>query len=172
MNANAKATPGGTPPDPIPLAAKVGAARVAPEDPTRLRVTLDVEGGSVDDHYEFHFEGTGVGDIQVEVTDRLRQLEIPLRVGQVDAGDMTEVLTSIDVGQIMALSRRLPPIPPDSTVGILRISDGEQEVSVPFMADEGQAETAGFELPEELRRAVDTIYEIGAKQLEVTSVKP
>ncbi len=171
MNDNAKATPGGTPPDPMPLAAKVGAARVAPKEPSRLRVTLDVEGGSVDDRYEFHFEGTGAGDIQVGVKDLLRQLEIPTRVGHVEAGEMTEVLTSIDIGQVIAVSRGLPPIPPDSTVGILRISDGEQEVSVPFMADDGQAETAGFELPEDLRRAVNTIYEIGAKQLEMKSVR-
>jgi hypothetical protein len=40
------------------------------------------------------------------------------------------------------------------------------------MADEGQAETAGYELPDDLRRAVDKIFEIGAKQVELESVRP
>ncbi|MGH8914075.1 MAG: hypothetical protein ACRDZM_06095 [Acidimicrobiia bacterium] len=172
MNDNVKATPGGIPPDPTPLAAKVGAARAAPKDPTDLRVTLDMEGGSMEDRYEFHFEGSGAGDIQVKVRDRLRQLDIPPRAGQVEPGDMTEVFTSLEVGQMMALSRSMAPIPPDSTVGILTVSDGRQEAMIVFMADEGQAETAGFELPEDLRRAVDKIFEIGAKQVELESVRP
>ena len=172
MNDNEKATPGGIPQDPTPLAAKVGAARVAPKDLSGLRVTLDIEGGSADDRYEFHFEGTGTGDTQVGVKNRLRQLEIFPRVGEVSVDDMTDVFTSLDVGQMTALGRRLPPIPPDSTVGILTVSDGRQEATIVFMADEGQAETAGYELPDDLRRAVDKIFEIGAKQVELESVRP
>lgn len=172
MNDNTKAIPGGIPQDPTPLAVKVGAARVAPKDPTDLRVTLDIEGGSADDRYEFHFKGSGTGDTQVEVKDRLRQLEILPRVGAVSVDDMTEVFTSLDVGQMMALSRSMPPIPPDSTVGILTVSDGRQEATIVFMADEGQAETAGFELPGDLRRVVDKIFEIGAKKVDLESVRP
>lgn len=172
MNDNEKATPGGIPQDPTPLAAKVGAAKVAPKDPTGLRVTLDIEGGSAADRYEFHFEGTGTGDIQIELRDRLRQLEIFPGVGGVSVDDMTEVLSSLDIAQMAALSRSLPPIPPDSTVGILTVSDGRQDATIVFMADEGQAETVGFELPEDLRRAVDKIFEIGARQVELESVRP
>ncbi len=172
MNDNEKATPGGIPEDPIPLAAKVGAARVAPEDPTSLRVTLVVEGVSADDRYEFHFEGTGSGDTQVEVKNRLQQLEIRPRVGEVSVDVMADVFTSLDVGQMTALGRSLPPIPPDSTVGTLTVSDGRQQATVVFMADEGQAETAGFELPDDLRDAVDKIFEIGARQVELESVRP
>ncbi|MGH8950771.1 MAG: hypothetical protein ACRDX9_05040 [Acidimicrobiia bacterium] len=172
MNDNEKATPGGIPQDPTPLAAKVGAARDAPKDPSGLRVTLDIEGGSADDRYEFRFEGTGTGDTQVEVKNRLRQVEVSPRVGEVSVDDMTEVLTSLDVGQMTALSRSMPTIPPDSTVGVLTVSDGRQEATIVFMADEGQAETAGFELPDDLRRAVDKIFEIGAKQVELESVRP
>ena len=65
MNDNTKATPGGIPQDPTPLAAKIGAANVAPKDPAGVRVTLDIEGGSAADRYEFHFEGTGSGDTQI-----------------------------------------------------------------------------------------------------------
>lgn len=172
MNERAKASPGGTPPDPMSLAVKLGAASVEPRQPTELRVSLDVEGGSSHDRYEFHFDGTGAGDVQLAVTDRLRGVEIAQRVGQVESRDMTAVLRDIDIDQLADVSRRPVPIPPDSTVGILRVSDGEQEVSIVFMADEGQAETAGFELPAELRQAIDSIYEISAKQLEQKSVRP
>lgn len=172
MNDNEKATPGGIPQDPTPLAVKVGAAHVAPKDLSGLRVTLDIEGGSADDRYEFHFEGTGTGDTQVGIKNRLRQLEILPRVGEVSVDDMTDVFTSLDVGQMTALGRSLPPIPPDSTVGILTVSDGRQEATIVFMADEGQAETAGYELPDDLGRAVDKIFEIGAKHLELESVRP
>ena len=172
MNDRIKATPGGTPPDPTSLAAKVGAAHVEPQDPTELRVRLDVEGGSINDRYEFHFDGTGAGDVQLAVTDRLRGMEIAPRVSQVTSRDMTAVLKDIDIDLFADITRQLPPIPPDSTVGILRVSDGEQEVSIAFMADEGQAETAGFELPPELSQAIDGIYAISAKQLEQKSVRP
>ena len=172
MNDRIKATPGETPPDPKSLAAKVGAAQVEPDDPTELRVRLDVEGGSVHDRYEFHFDSTGAGDVQLTVTDRLRNVEIAPRAGQVTSREMTAVLKDIDIDQLADLSRQLPPIPPDSTVGILRISDGEQEASITFMADEGQAETADFELPRGLRRAIDGIYAISAKQLKQKSVRP
>lgn len=172
MNDNEKATPGGIPQDPTPLAAKVGAARVAPEDVSGLRVTLDIEGGSADDRYEFHFRGSGSGDTQVEVKNRLRQLEILPKFGEVSADDMTDVFTNLDVGQMSAVGQSLPPIPPDSTVGILTVSDGRQEATVVFMADEGQAKAAGFELPDDLRRAVDKIFEIGARQVDLESVRP
>ena len=172
MNDNAKATPGGIPQDPTPLAAKIGAANVAPKDPAGVRVTLDIEGGSAADRYEFHFEGTGSGDTQIALKDRLRQLEILPSVGEASVDEMTEVLTRLDIAQMETLSRSVPPIPPDSTVGILTVSDGRQDATIVFMADEGQAETAGFELPDDLRRAVDKIFDIGARQVDLESVRP
>ena len=93
-------------------------------------------------------------------------------MGEAGVDDMTEVLTRLDIAQMEALSRSVPPIPPDSTVGILTVSDGRQDATIVFMADEGQAETAGFELPDDLRRAVDKIFEIGARQVDLESVRP
>lgn len=172
MSDREKAAPGAIPPDETPLASKVGAANVSPEDPTQLVVRLDVEGGSGADRYELHLVGTGSGDVQLEVKDRLRQIEFSPRVGQARAEEVADVLKCIDIAQIIEFSGRIPPIPPDSVVGILRITDGKEEVSLPFMADEGQAENAGFELPEELREAIDAIFEISARQLDVESVRP
>lgn len=172
MNDSNKAQPGGIPSGPDSLIAKVGPANEAPSDPTEIQISLDIEGGSAADRYELHFATTASGEVESGLKDRLRRLDLAPRAGQAEAEEITEVLKNIDIAQMIALRGQLPPIPPDSLVGILRISDGREEVAIPFMADEGQAETAGFELPEELRRAIDRIYEIAARHLDVETVKP
>jgi len=172
MNNTNKAQPGGIPSGPESLATKVGPANETPSDPTEIQITLDIEGGSAAERYELHLAITGSGDVQSGLKDHLRQLDLAPRVGQAEAQEISDVLKNIDVAQMIAFRSELPPIPPDSVVGILHISDGREEVAIPFMADEGQAETAGFELPEELRRAIDGIYEIAARQLDIETVKP
>lgn len=172
MNDTNKAQPGDMPASPESLAVKVGAVNEAPDDPNELRVTLDVEGGSPADRYELHVVATGSGDVESVMKDRLRQLDLAPRVGQAQAEEISEILKKLDVAQMIALRGEIPPIPPDSTVGVITISDGTQEVSIPFMADEGQAETARFELPTELAQAIEAIYEIAARQLDVETVKP
>lgn len=172
MNDTKKATPGGAPDDRRTLADKLGPAEVEPRAQAGIRVRLDVEGGSMPDRYEFHFEATGAGDVQSSVVDGLRGLEAVRRVGQVPEADIREIFKSLDVADLEDVRRRLPPIPPDSTIGILTVSAGRDEETITFMADEGQAETAGFELPPNLRRAVDGIYAVAARQLERETVRP
>jgi hypothetical protein len=172
MNDTNKSRPGDTPSGPESLAMKVGAVNQAPADPNELRITLDIEGGSPADRYELHVAATGSGDVESGMKDRLRQLDLAPRVGQAQTEEVAEVLKRLDVAQMIALRSETPPIPPDSTVGVITISDGSQEVSIPFMADPGQAEAAGFELPADLAQAIEAIYEIAARQLDVETVKP
>jgi hypothetical protein len=172
MNDSTKATPGGAPDDRRTLADKLGPAETEPRAPAGIRVRLDVEGGSMPDRYELHFEATGAGDVQASVVDGLRGLEAVRNVGQVPPEQIRDIFKSLDVADFADVRRRLPPIPPDSTIGILTVSAGRDEETIVFMVDEGQAESAGFELPPNLRRAVDGIYEVAARQLDRDSIRP
>jgi hypothetical protein len=169
---NSKASPVGAPFAARELAAKFRRAIDESEARSDLRVRLDVDGGPHDERYHFHFTTTGAHEAEAELHDRLRDRSVKRRPARLAAGDMTSLLKAIDVDGLVAASRIRPMIPPDSLVGRLRVGDGEQEVTVVFMADPEQARSAGYEPPGAVSRVVDRIYELGAKAVGAKDVRP
>jgi hypothetical protein len=53
----------------------------------------------------------------------------------------------------------------------LEVFDGEQQLQIVFMADEGQARQAGYRMPPTVARAVDVLYDLGAKCLGLKGKK-
>ena len=79
---------------------------------------------------------------------------------------------AIDVDALMRSGRPTPPFPPDSVVGILEVSDGEQVASFAFLADADQAARAKALPPEPLVQAADVIYSAAAAHLDIDDPKP
>jgi hypothetical protein len=167
-----KAEPAAAPVVPEALAAKVALALEAPEQGRDLRVRLDVEGGLHEERYELRFDASGAGDSSAALRSVLAGKEVAPATGKLPARSRTQLLRALDVPQLARAAAAPPWIPPDSLIGTLEITDGEQRVNVVFMADTEQARTAGFELPPPLQKAVDTIYSLAARQLGERDVRP
>lgn len=167
-----KDSPAGAPFAATELAAKLRRAVDDDEARRKIRVRLEVEGGQREERYHFLFTSTGVREAEAGVDDRLRDRTITPKSTELAAHDMTSLLRAIDVNGLVAASRIRPVIPPDSLVGRLVVGDGEQEVTVVFMADREQARSAGYEPPAAVSRVVDQIYELGAKAVGAKDVRP
>jgi hypothetical protein len=148
---DAKAFPQGPPPEPSELAERFDRAVKEPEVRREFQIRLNVEGGHAGERYEFRFHASGTGDAEVSLVDNLRERR-------------RETL--------LEASRSRPRIPPGSVVGRLEVGDGRQEISVLFMADPGQAESAGYRMPPELAEILQRLYDLGAKHLGEKDVRP
>jgi len=169
---NSKKTPAGLPPSIQALEAAIVQAAAKPEAARHLLVKMTISGGLPEDRYEFSFEASGEGTIQCHMGCMPTKRKYKMRKAKMSAKDFANFLKKINVSNIMAASGPPVRIPPDSLVGRLEVSDGQNTVSAIFMADPGQAETAGFPMPPELAEVVDTIYDLAAKQLGAEKVRP
>jgi hypothetical protein len=79
--------------------------------------------------------------------------------------DFAALARAIDPAALLEADLPAPRFPPDSLVGRLEISDGEQTLTLFYMADPEQAQAAGFRPPAALARAIDAIYAQGARLL-------
>lgn len=167
-----KGVPEGPPPDPIRLAERLDRALKEPEVRGDVKVRLSVEGGHAGERYEFRLRLSGTGDAEISLLDNLRGRREEGRIAQVTQRDVTGLLRALDVQTLLLVSRARPRIPPGSVVGRLEVSDGQQEASALFMADPGQAESAGYRMPPGLARTLERLYELGAKHLGVKDIRP
>jgi hypothetical protein len=169
---DAKAAPEGPPPDSDQLAERLDRAVKEPEIRREFQVRLDVEGGHAGERYEFRFRASGTGDAEVTLVDNLRARREEAKVAQLTQQDLSGLLRALDVTALLEASRMKPRIPPGSVVGRLQVSDGRQEISVLFMADAGQAESAGYRMPPGLAEAVERLYDLGATRLGAKDIRP
>jgi hypothetical protein len=169
---DAKAFPQGPPPEPGELAERFDRAVKDPELRREVQVRLNVEGGHAGERYEFRFHASGTGDAEVSLVDNLRERRREAKIAQLSQRELSGLLRALDVRTLLEASRSRPRIPPGSVVGRLEVSDGRQEMSVLFMADPGQAESAGYRMPPELAEILQRLYDLGAKHLGEKDVRP
>jgi hypothetical protein len=169
---NAKNEPAAAPSVPRLLAGKVSAGVSDPASARDLRISLLVEGGAPSERYEFAYEAAGSGEATARMRNELTGREARSRTVELAPGDFAELLSTIDVSQLLRAADKAHPIPPDSVIGILELSDGAQRVSTVFMADAEQARDAGYEIPPAIAKAVERIYDLAAKQLDEKDVRP
>lgn len=169
---NEKEAPHGVPPDPGQLAERLERAREEPDIRRDVHVRLDVEGGHAGERYEFRFRASGTGDAEMSLVDNLRGRRDEATVAKLTRRDVSGLLRALDVSALLEASRKRPRIPPGSVVGRLEVRDGRQEISVLFMADPGQAESAGYRMPPGLAETLERLYDLGAKHLGAKDVRP
>jgi hypothetical protein len=161
-----KEQPAAAPSVPGELVKKVAEGVTDPEHARDLRVSLWVEGGAPSERYEFHFEAVGTGEAKAHMRNEITGREPAPRAIELAPSEFSDLLRTLDVRRMIRAAGQPPRIPPDSVIGKLEISDGEQRVSTVFMADAEQAKDAGYELPREVANAVDRIYDLAARQLD------
>jgi hypothetical protein len=171
-SSNHKAAPGGVPASLRQLDAKVRQAAAARAALPELRVSMSVTGGVAGERYDFRCDVSGDGRVACQMSCELFQREYKARPAKIPQATVVELLRKINVEEMARASESQPPIPPDSLVGRLEISDGQQTFATVFMADPEQARTAGYEIPPELRQLIDTIYDLAAKQMNAEHVRP
>jgi hypothetical protein len=168
----AKASPQGPPPDREQLAERLERAVKEPEVLRDFYLRLDVEGGHAGERYEFRLRASGTGDAQVSLVDNLRGRRQEATTVHFTQRDVAGLLRALDVRTLLEASRVQARIPPGSVVGRLEINDGRQQISALFMADPGQAESAGYRMPPRLAQLLELLYKLGAKHLRMKDVRP
>jgi len=167
-----KSSPSAAPFETAELAAKVRGAVDDLEARREIRIRLEVEGGQHDERYRFLFSTSGSEEAEAGLYDGLRNVAIEPARSKLARNDLTSLLKSVDIEGLAVASRIRPTIPPDSLVGRLRVGDGEQEVTVVFMADREQARSVGYEPPAAVAELVNRIYALGAKAVGAKDVRP
>lgn len=167
-----KEQPAAAPSVPGDLVKRVSEAISDPERARDLRVALWVEGGAPSERFELSFEATGSGEARARMKDEVKGRGETSRTVELTQSDFAELLRALDVRQLLRAADRSHPIPPDSVIGRLELTDGEQRISTVFMADPEQAKDAGYELPRAVAEAVDRIYELAARELDEKDVRP
>jgi hypothetical protein len=167
-----KMTPGGLPPSIREVETIIQQAIEKPELGQNLRVEMTVSGGVAGEQYYFHFAASGENAVELEMKSELTEQIYQPQTGELPRKEFVELLKKVNLPEMYAFRAQQVPIPPDSLVGRLTISRGEEQMSVIFMADPGQAETAGFELPPDLAELVDSIYTLTSRRLKAKEVRP
>ena len=96
---------------------------------------------------------------------RVTETESRMEPAQVEG--LVRALSVAKLKQVAARQARTngKPIPPCSLIGTLEVWDGRTMVRVIFMADPEQAKQAGHPVPADVKKAVDTIYGMAARQM-------
>lgn len=138
----------------------------------RITISLQVNGGLASERYQLFLEASGRGSVEYEYRSQL--LDDTLRSGTADISDeaFVALLKQVRVSGVLGLSQEDPRFVPDTVIGILEISDGENSFRATFAADPEQAEEQGRTPPPEVTEAADAMYALGARVMDLESVKP
>ena len=150
----------------------VGRQGEPPAADALLRITLDVDNGHSAERYHFHYEVSTTSGSTVEFTDVFRGVDRLREQGNSAQFEAASILEKVDAERLRFAARRKDRFPPGSLIGRLTISDGVDDVTNLFMADEEQAKTSGIETDPHLREILEAIYDAGAAQLGQEDIRP
>lgn len=167
--ADAKRTPAAQPAgttlrDNLELAMRDDAVRRA------FRVEMLVAGGLPEKSYRLEFLLSGAGDVTCRFACRLSKRESRAEKASLEAKQVTTILRA--ARRVLELPDEPPRFLPDTLVGFVEISDGNQTRRIYFAADPEQAKTQGKVPPADLKTLVDAIYANAARLMGERSVKP
>ena len=171
MATDTRSIPIGTPrlPDRI-----VEGLRRVVADPKRhpnAYVKLSASGGVHGEAYDFEYRIDAAGRASGRLRDELKGVTLPdaaaargaRKASKADPARFVALVKSIDIEALMRSDVPSGGFVPDSVVGRLEISDGEQTVTFLFPADEQLAQRANVANP--LRKAVDALFGAAAAHL-------
>ena len=170
-----KAAPAGTPKVPGRIVDGIRKAIANPKDHPRAFIRLTASGGTHGEKYEFEYMIDAAGNTTGRMRDQLKGRECRAYADadkQADPKRFASLAEAVHIDSLIGSEHAAGGFPPDSVVGRLEISDGEQSVSFAFLADDSQAARAGIRTSESLRRAVDVVYQAAAAHLNEKDVKP
>jgi hypothetical protein len=175
MAAESNTAPSGTPQVPGRLAEGLRAAMAEPQRHPEAYIRLSVSGGVHGEAYalEYRMDATGhtTGRLVDEMKGRRHEAPAPSKQAP-DPARFAALARSIDIESLMRADNLGGGFPPDSVVGRLEVSDGEQTASFVFLADDAQADHAGRRAPDPLRKAAAAVYQAAAAHLGTGDVKP
>jgi hypothetical protein len=166
-----KTTPGGVPFVADEMAEILRRSADQAELAAGVSIRLTVEGGHADERYEYRFLAMGSGELDCELHCRMTGRDGRVARAPMQRDDFIRLVRSVEIPALQSARRALRRIPPCSLIGRLEITDGVRQISLLFMADPGQAESAGYEVPAPLARVIEDIYAIGAKYMEAQGIK-
>ncbi len=170
---NRKTGPSGTPIAVEELETKVHRAAQEPDAEQDIIVRMIVGGGVEGERYDFHFSASSKG-LEGGLQDQMANRDYKSQEYELPQEAFAQVLETVNVRELAIANENEQEalIPPDSLVGQLEISDGEQMIRAVFMADPGQAETAGYEMPHYLEQTINAVYDLAAKVMDVEDARP
>jgi hypothetical protein len=175
MPTDSKSIPIGTPPVPDRVVRGLQAAIADPGSRPQAYIRLRASGGVRGEAYDFEFRIDAAGRTHTHLLDELKGRRQSAPVAADMAADPKRFATLARALDIEALMRAEAPsggFPPDSVVGRLEVSDGEQTATFLFLADEQQAERARRRAPNSLHKAVDAVFRAAAATLGADDVRP
>lgn len=173
MATDPKTTPLATPPLPERVAEGLRKAIDDPKRYPKAYIRLSAAGGVHGERYEFDYRIEASGRATSRLHDELKGRSIAERVATGKAASPARFAALAKAIDVAALLRSAPPsggFPPDSVVGRLEISDGEQTAAFLFPAGDDAA--AGVRAADPLRRAADAVFKAAAGDLGTDDPKP
>lgn len=150
--------------------------RKAIDDPKKYPkayIRLSASGGVHGESYDFEYRIEASGRATSRLHDELKGQRIAERAATGKAASPAQFAALAKAIDIEALLRSEPVsggFTPDSVVGRLEISDGEQTATFLFQAGDEQA--AGARASDPLRRAAAAVYKAAAAHLGTDDAKP
>ena len=181
MATRPRSIPIGTPKLPGRLAEGLRRAVADPKRHAGAYVKLTASGGVHGEHYDFEYRidvaGRASGRLHDEMKGvRMTDADVASRKGakSVNAAApkrFADIVKAIDVDALMRSDATTGGFVPDSVIGRLEVSDGEQTATFQFQAHDAQATGAKGVAAEPLGRAADAVWHAAAAHFG-TEVKP
>lgn len=175
MPAEPKSVPIHAPRMPSRIIEGLRAAIANPMSKPRAYIRLSVSGGVHGEAYDFEYRIDANGQTSAHLRDELKDCQVDEPSTDTKAADparFADLAAALDIEALVRNEAQGGRFPPDSVVGRLEVSDGEQTVTFLFLADEDQARQARLLVPDSLRKTVDTIYRAAAAYLGTENVRP
>lgn len=155
-------SPAGTPRVPGRIIEGMREAIADPRRRPRAYIRLSAHGGVRGEAYDFEYVIDALGHTTSRLTDELSgeqhvSRDDPSRPG--DPGRFALLAEAVDLVSLMQVEQQTGGFVPDSVVGRLEVSDGEQSVSFLFPAGDSLAARAQADIPDRLRHAVEVVYQ-------------
>jgi hypothetical protein len=152
------------------------AAIANPKSRPQAYVRLTASGGVRGETYDFEYRIDAAGRSSARLVDELKERRAARLASdaktKAEPARFAALARDLDIEALVQSDTPAGGFPPDSVVGRLEVSDGEQTVAFLFLADEAQAARARMPAPEALRKAVDAVYRAAASHLDTKDVRP
>lgn len=175
MGKEPKSIPVQAPPTPGRIADGLRAAVADPKSRRGAYIRLQITGGVRGESYDFDYRIDAGGRESGHLRDELngRRTERPATdTKDADPARFAALVRALDIEELMRTDAPRGGFPPDSVVGRLEVSDGDQTASFLFLADEEQATRARKATPDSLGKAVDAVFDAAVRHLDTRDVRP
>ena len=172
MTNNNKSAPTGTPEEFGTPLEDLNRRLTDAETREKLTIRLHISGGMPSQAYHFDFRTAGNEVTYCELDCTLSGRQGSRESSVLEYDDFSNLLSKLQESQVLETVQENPRFLPDTVVGYLEITDGELSRRMYFAADEDQAGVQGKTVSPELQAAVEPIYQMAGKLLDMESVKP